>query len=96
MVSDAYRVIHTANDGIDLEVGSVGLQTAAHHGRQFWTWGIDTVLPRQAFATAGEAGDREDAMAQFHAVWEVFASDEKRLAAFLAIKRAGNREDAPP
>jgi hypothetical protein len=40
--------------------------------------------PRQSFKTEGEAIDREDAMKQFKAVWEVFASDQARLEKFLA------------
>jgi hypothetical protein len=85
-VTDAFRVIHKAA-GEEIEIGSIGLQTGSHQ-RQFWHWGIDTVLPRQPFATKGEARDRDDAMAQFRAVWEVFCSEPARLASFLEAKRA--------
>jgi hypothetical protein len=78
---NAYRVLY---DGI--EIGSIGHQVGAHQ-REYWHWGIDAVLSRQPFKTDGEARDREDAMAQFRAVWEVFSSDAQRLAAFLAEKR---------
>lgn len=80
--ANAYRVVFTADDGREFQIGSISLQTGAQH-RVFWHWGIDTVLPRQAFATAGQASDRDDAMKQFKAVWEVFASEPKRLAKFL-------------
>jgi hypothetical protein len=86
-VTDAFRVIHKSLDGTETEIGSIGLHTGSHH-RQFWHWGIDTVLPRQSFKTDGEARDRNDAMAQFKAVWEVFASEPARLAGFLEAKRA--------
>jgi hypothetical protein len=78
----AYRVVLRLDDGSDLEIGAIGEQVASHQ-RRYWSWGIDTVLPIQAFATAGEAHDREDAMAQFKAVWLVFASDPDRLAEFI-------------
>lgn len=80
-VTDAYRVVH---DGI--EIGSIGKQLGAYQ-REFWAWGIDTILPQQVFATDGEARDRVDAMAQFKAAWEVFASDQARLAYFMEMKR---------
>jgi hypothetical protein len=80
--TNAYRVVFTADDGREFQVGSIGLQTSARQ-RVYWHWGIDTVLPRQAFATSGEASDRDDAMNQFRAVWEVFASEPERLAKFL-------------
>jgi hypothetical protein len=64
-VTDAFRVIHKAA-GEEIEIGSIGLQTGSHQ-RRYWSWGIDTVLPRQPFATQGEARDRDDAMAQFKA-----------------------------
>lgn len=81
MATDAYRVIY---DGI--EIGSIGKQAGAHQ-RVFWSWGIDSVLPRQSFATSGEGRDLEDCMKQFRAVWEVFASEPERLAAFMEAKR---------
>jgi hypothetical protein len=79
--TDAYRVVY---DG--MEVGSIGLQTDAHQ-REYWAWGIDTVLPRQSFATQGEARDQDEAMRLFRATWEVFASDPERLADFIEMKR---------
>jgi hypothetical protein len=85
-VTDAFRVIHKAA-GEEIEIGSIGVQTGLRQ-RQFWHWGIDSVLPRQPFATAGEARDRDDAMAQFKAVWDVFASEPARLPSFLDAKRA--------
>jgi hypothetical protein len=85
-VTDAYRVIYRSTDGEDTESGSIGLQIGSHQ-RQYWHWGIDNVLPRQPFATQGEARDRDDAMAQFKAVWEVFCSEPARLASFLEAKR---------
>lgn len=89
--TDAYRVVYTPEDGSpELEVGSIGLQTGSHQ-RRFWSWGLDTVLPRQAFKTDGEARDREDAMSQFKAVWEVFASEPERLESFLEMKRTARR-----
>ena len=81
-MTNAYRVVFTADDGREYQVGSIGQQTSTRQ-RVYWHWGIDTVLPRQAFATAGEASDRDDAMKQFKAVWEVFASEPERLAKFL-------------
>lgn len=80
-VTNAYRIVYGG-----VEVGSIGLR---HHAgqREEWHWGIDTVLPPQAFPTAGEACCREDAMAQFSAVWAIFSSDPHRLADFLAEKR---------
>jgi hypothetical protein len=89
-------VFHKAADGDEIEVvGSIGQQTGAHQ-LQFWHWGIDTVLPCQAFATGGEARDRNDAMAQFKAVWQVFASEPARLASFLEAKRAVRKAIALP
>lgn len=79
--TDNYRVVF---DGV--EVGSVGQQIGALQ-RQFWAWGIDTVLPRQPFATSGEGRDRDDCTAQFKATWEVFCSEPDRLAQFLQMKR---------
>jgi hypothetical protein len=81
----AYRVVMTMDDGSHLEIGSIGLQAGAGQ-RQFWSWGLDTVLPSQAFPTRGEAADRNDAMAQFKAMWEQFTSDPERLSTFLADK----------
>jgi hypothetical protein len=78
---DAYRVIY---DGI--EIGSISKQIGAHH-REFWSWGIDTVLPKQSFATSGEGYDRDDCMKQFRAVWEVFVSDRERIEQFITMKR---------
>lgn len=83
---EAYRVIFKTADRMEFEIGSIGPHVGAHQ-RQYWHWGIDTVLPRQAFETRGEARDREDAMSQFRAVWEVFASDPERLEGFLEMKR---------
>ena len=61
---------------------------------------IDTVLPKQRFATEGRGYDREDCMKQFKAVWKVFASDPERLAAFIegkaAAKRYGPGTNSPP
>lgn len=91
---NAWRVIfeHVGANGTlaRYEVGSIGHQRAAH-GREFWAWGIDTVIERQLYKTDGEARDLADAMAQFKAVWMVFASDPARLAAFLAPKRRLDR-----
>jgi hypothetical protein len=92
-VTDAFRVIHKAA-GEEIEVGSIGLQTGSRQ-RQFWHWGIDTVLSRQPFKTDGEARNRDDAMAQFKAVWEVFASEPDRLASFLEMKRNAVRKALP-
>lgn len=78
---DAYRVVYKG-----IAVGSIGKQLGAHQ-RVFWSWGIDTVLPRQKFATEGEGRDRDDCTAQFRAVWEAFASEPERLAAFMELKR---------
>ena len=79
--TNAYRVVYYG-----IEVGSIGLQVGAHQ-RQFWHWGIDTVLPRQPFATQGEARDQDEATRLFRATWEVFASDPERLAEFIEMKR---------
>lgn len=84
--NDAYRVVLKSDDG-EVDVGSIGKQIVSRQ-RVFWRWGIDTVLPRQPFATDGEGRDREDCMAQFRAVWEVFASEPERLAEFLKTKKA--------
>jgi hypothetical protein len=84
-VDNAYRVVLKLDDGSDLEIGSIGEQVGSRQ-RRFWSWGIDTVLPRQRFATEGEARDREDAMSQFKAVWLVFESEPERLAAFMQLK----------
>jgi hypothetical protein len=81
---NAWRVIYRRDDGAEWEIGSIGHQLGPH-GRQYWSWGMDTsATPRQSFKTEGEAIDREDAMKQFKAVWEVFASDQARLEKFLA------------
>jgi hypothetical protein len=77
---DAYRVIHNG-----VEIGSIGEQTGTHQ-QVFWQWGIDTVLPRQSFATEGKGRDREDCMKQFRAVWEVFVSEPQRLSQFMEMK----------
>jgi hypothetical protein len=79
---DAYRVVY---DGI--EIGSIGKQQGAQQ-RVFWLWAVDTVLPRQSFATRGEGRDREDCMAQFKATWDVFISEPARLASFMEAKRS--------
>lgn len=83
--TDAYRVIY---EGV--EVGSIGAQLGAGQ-RRFWSWGIDTVLPRQPFATHGEGIDRESAMAQFKVAWATFCTDPTRLAAFLDMKARAKR-----
>lgn len=82
---NAYRVVLTLDDGSDVEIGSIGLQTGAGQ-REFWSWGLDTVLPQQSFRTDGEAKDRDDAMSQFKAMWELFAADPARPAEFVAMK----------
>jgi hypothetical protein len=82
---NAWRVIYTRDDGAEWEIGSIGHQLGAH-GRQYWSWGIDTpaLLGRLPFRIDGEALDRDDAMKQFKAVWDVFAGDADRLERFLA------------
>lgn len=87
---NAYRVVLTLADGADLEVGSIGHQTG-NHMRQYWYWGLDTVLPSQAFPTRGEAIDRDEAMVAFKAMWEMFTADSDRLAVFLADKLRRSR-----
>lgn len=87
---NAYRVVMTLDDGSDLEIGSIGLQIGAGQ-RQFWRWGLDTVLPQQSFPTDGEAADMETAMAKFKSIWEQFTADPDRLAAFLADKLRRSR-----
>lgn len=49
------------------------------------------LLPRQPFKADGEARKREDAIARFKVVWELFASAPERLATFLAMKRSIDR-----
>lgn len=85
---NAYRVVLTLDDGSDLEIGAIGLQTGTGQ-RKFWSWGLDTVLPSQAFPTRGEAVDRDAAMAKFRAMWEQFTADPDRVRDFLdlALKR---------
>lgn len=82
---NAYRVVMTLDDGSDLEIGSIGLQMGAHN-QKFWSWGLDSILARQAFPTDGKAVDREDAMAQFKAMWGLFTADQARPAEFIATK----------
>ena len=78
---NAYRVIF---DGI--EIGSIGSQIGSHN-RQFWTWGIDTVLPQQRFATFGQADSIGEAMTAFSASWERFIQDPARLQAMRDARR---------
>lgn len=87
---NAYRVVMTLEDGSDLEIGSIGLQTGAAQ-REFWSWGLDTVLPSQPFPTRGEAKDQEGAMVSFKAMWEQFTVDPERLSAFIADKLRRSR-----
>lgn len=77
----AFRVICDA-----VEVGSIGLQTAAAQ-RRFWSWGIDTVEPLP-FVTHGEADSREHAMDRFRAAWLLYAADAARLARLFEVKAA--------
>lgn len=87
---NAYRVVLTLDDGSDLEIGSIGHQ-AGNYMREFWSWGLDTVLPQQSFQTEGEAADRGEAMAAFKAMWEQFKTNPDRLAAFVGIKLKARR-----
>lgn len=80
----------TFDDGSELEIGAVGLQAAAGQ-RQFWSWGLDTVLPQQAFRTDSEASDRDQALAAFKSMWEQFTADPDRLALFTADKLRRSR-----
>lgn len=41
---DNYRVILKDRDGLEVEVGSIGIQHGSG-GSVFWAWAIDTVLP---------------------------------------------------
>jgi hypothetical protein len=86
MTTDNYRVIW---DGI--EVGSIGVQQGAAQ-RVFWSWGLDTIV-KVPFETHGEASGRKEAMAAFRAVWEMFAADADRLAAFVEAKDAIRARD---
>lgn len=82
---NAYRVVMRLTDGSDLELGSIGIQIASHQ-REFWSWGIDTVVGATPFPTMGEAIDRDEAMQRFKAAWMQFESDPERLALFIKIK----------
>ena len=79
---NAYRVVLTLDGGEELEIGSIGHQVG-NYMREFWSWGLDTVLPSQAFPTAGEAPDRDEAMSKFKEMWEQFSIDPNRKAIFL-------------
>jgi hypothetical protein len=68
-IDNAYRVVLRLDDGSDLEIGSIGEQAGSNQ-RRFWSWGIDTVLSRQPFATEGEARDREDVQGRLAGVRE--------------------------
>ena len=62
---DNCRVI-LKNDGVDIEIGSVGVQQGSA-GTEHWTWAIDTVVPMRDIAAQGCGRDREDCIRQFRA-----------------------------
>ncbi len=78
---NACRVIY---DG--LEVGSIGLQVG-NELREFWSWGIDSIVSMPTFPTDGEALSRDEAMTLFRAAWIEFASNLDRLAQFMEAKQ---------
>lgn len=83
---DNYRVILKDHDGIEIEIGSIGIQHGSG-GSVFWAWGIDTVVPMRDVGAQGRGKDREDCMQQFRAAWERFSADPARLTEFLQTKR---------
>jgi hypothetical protein len=54
-----------------------------------WTWSIDRVLPRQSFATEGQASNLDDALTAFRQAWDSFRADPDRLDYFLLVKIKG-------
>jgi hypothetical protein len=82
---DNYRVI-LRDEGLEVEVGSIGIQRGTE-GSEFWSWGIDNLIPMREVDTQGTGKDRKDCMRRFHAAWDRFSSDPARLAEFLEAKR---------
>jgi hypothetical protein len=84
---DSYRV--RLNTG--MEIGSIGLQTGAHN-EEYWTWGIDTVLPPdREIASDGRGQDLEDCKRQMKNAWHKFSRNPDRLEKFTEMKRAAQR-----
>ena len=71
------------DDGVEIEVGSIGLQ----HEGWVWVWGIDSAIPMRELETEGIGKDRKDCMRQFRAAWDKFSADPARLSEFLDMKR---------
>jgi hypothetical protein len=80
-----YRVL-LKEDGIEIELGSIGIQYATGT-EEGWVWGIDTVIPMRELEGQGSGKDRKDCMRQFRAAWDRFSSDPARLTEFLEVKR---------
>ena len=84
--TNAYRVVF---DGV--EVGSIGEQIGEGR-RQFWSWGIDTVLPPdKEIITRGEGGDLNHCMLLFKEAWHKFSRNPERLADFMQAKKDSKR-----
>ena len=68
-----------SRDGIEIEVGSIGIQ----HGSgatEHWVRGIDNVIPMREIDAQGIG---KDCMRQFRAAWHQFSADPARLTEFL-------------
>lgn len=89
--TENYRVILDDEAG-PVEVGSIGIRNFTSDAAG-WAWGIDTVLPMRAGASAGRGTDRRDCMKQFRAAWDRLTADKGWLEEFLATKR---RRNQPP
>jgi hypothetical protein len=61
---DNYRVILKDDGGLEVEVGSIGIQHGSG-GSVFWAWAIDTVLPMRDITARGRGNGRDDCMKQF-------------------------------
>jgi hypothetical protein len=83
---DNYRVLLKGDDGVEVEVGSIGIQ----HGSgatENWVWAIDTVIPMREGDAQGVGQDRKDCMRRFRAAWDKLSSDPAWLTEFLRKKR---------
>jgi hypothetical protein len=81
-----YRVILKDGYGLEIEIGSIGVQhgSGAEKG---WVWSIDTVIPMREAEAQGSSKDRKDCIWQFRAAWDRFSADPARLTEFLQMKR---------
>jgi hypothetical protein len=82
---DNYRV-HFKDDGVEIEVGSIGIQLG-NGTAEGWVWGIDNIVRMREADSHGTGNDRKDCMLQVRAAWDRFSSDPARLTEFLKVKR---------